>query len=152
MSRKSSGSSAHVIGLGLCAFAIYAGTHGIGLSHESHGSAYSLARSAGFSATEARTMAAIARPESGLCTHARGDVGLQTATWGPSIGLWQVRSRKADYGTGRPRDASRLTDPAFNAASARSIYLSQGYGAWTTHGSPGYYAALGKPSPTHRTC
>jgi hypothetical protein len=67
-----------------------------------------------------------------------GDIGLQNGTWGPSVGLWQIRSLKAQYGTGGDRDASRLTDPAFNAKAMVSI---SGAGAnwrpWSTytHGS-----------------
>jgi hypothetical protein len=82
---------------------------------------YDLARTAGLSPTAAVVAAAVALAESGGNTAAVGDVSLQTGTWGPSIGLWQIRSLKADYGTGRARDAARLADPAFNARSMVEI-------------------------------
>lgn len=89
---------------------------------------YSLARSTGLDPAKAGIATAIAMAESGLRTDAMGDTGIQTSVWGPSVGLWQVRSLKADRGTGRTRDASRLTDPAFNA---RAMYeISAGGTNW----------------------
>ncbi len=105
---------------------------------------YTLARGAGFDPATAAIMVAIAGPESGYRTDARGDVGLQTSVWGPSIGLWQIRSLKAQTGTGGTRDASRLTDPTFNAKSAYSIYKGQGLGAWSTYTSGAYRGFLTK--------
>jgi hypothetical protein len=89
---------------------------------------YTLAHQAGLSAMAATTATAIALAESGGKTDAVGDVGLQDAKWGPSIGLWQIRSLKAETGTGSPRDASRLKDPYFNAKAMVSI--SGGGGSW----------------------
>lgn len=82
---------------------------------------YALARDAGLDPAAAVIATAIAIGESGLRTDAVGDVALQDATWGPSIGLWQIRSLRAESGTGGPRDATRLTDPRFNARSMASI-------------------------------
>lgn len=79
------------------------------------------ARQAGFSGQALATMIAIVLAESGGDPDIRGDISLQNATWGPSVGLAQVRSLKAETGTGRPRDATRLTDPSFNLRSAFSI-------------------------------
>lgn len=107
------------------------------------GQVYTLARDAGFDPATATLMTAIAAGESGLRTDAEGDKGLTDSTWGPSIGLWQIRSIKAQTGTGGPRDASRLKDPAFNAASARSIYKGQGLGAWSVYTSGAYRSHLG---------
>lgn len=64
-----------------------------------------------------------------------GDRTLQTAKWGPSVGLWQIRSLKAEKGKGTTRDQDRLTDPAFNA---KAMYEISGGGksfdAWSvTH-------------------
>jgi murein DD-endopeptidase MepM/ murein hydrolase activator NlpD len=87
------------------------------------------ARAAGFSGEALVIALAIAKGESGWRTDAVGDVLLQTAEWGPSIGLWQIRSRKAETGTGGTRDANRLTDPAHNARSAYT--LSAGGRSWT---------------------
>lgn len=92
----------------------------------------------GFRGEDAALMVAIAMGESGGNTDATGDVTLQNATFGPSFGLWQVRSIKAQTGTGQERDASRLKDPFFNARSAASIRKSQGLNAWTVF-SKGIY-------------
>jgi hypothetical protein len=105
---------------------------------------YQLARSVGLDPAQAATATAIAMAESGLRTDAVGDAGIQTATWGPSIGLWQIRSLKADRGTGRARDADRLTDPQHNA---RAMYEISGGGTnwrpWSVFTSGKYrdYAA-----------
>lgn len=64
---------------------------------------------------------AIAMAESGGDPTKLGDLTLQDSEWGPSVGLWQIRSRKAEKGKGSTRDADRLTDPAFNAKSMMSI-------------------------------
>lgn len=59
--------------------------------------------------------------ESGGNPDAAGDQSLANGKWGPSIGLWQVRSLNAERGTGATRDANRLTDPSFNARSMHAI-------------------------------
>lgn len=105
---------------------------------------YSLARGAGLSAAGATVATAIALGESGGRTDAQGDVGLQDSKWGPSIGLWQIRSLKAEYGTGGPRDATRLTDPYFNAASMVAISGKGGnWRPWTVFTSGAYKKYLG---------
>lgn len=75
---------------------------------------------------------AIAWAESGLDPEAVGDESLIDDTWGPSIGLWQIRSLRADTGTGRPRDRTRLTDPEFNARAMAAISNNGTYwGPWS---------------------
>lgn len=64
---------------------------------------------------------AIAKAESNLNPSAVGDKRLVSETWGPSIGLWQIRSLHTHRGTGKERDATRLHDPAFNARAMRII-------------------------------
>lgn len=103
-----------------------------------------LALGAGFNASEAVTATAIALAESGGRTDAQGDTGITTAVWGPSVGLWQIRSLKSDSGTGRTRDATRLTDPKFNAQSARAIYKASGWSPWSVYKSGAYRAHLSK--------
>ncbi len=76
---------------------------------------------------------AIALAESGGRENAEGDLALQNATWGPSIGLWQIRSLKAESGKGTVRDATRLKDPAFNAKAMFAISNGgKNWGPWTT--------------------
>lgn len=98
-----------------------------------------LARGAGFVGGALVTAVAVARAESGWRPGAVGDTALVNATWGPSIGLWQIRSLNADRGTGRPRDALRLTDPAFNARSAHTISdAGRNWGPWTVYRTGAY--------------
>jgi hypothetical protein len=82
---------------------------------------YRLALGAGLGHEPAVVATAIAWAESGLRPDAVGDVGLTDGTWGPSIGLWQIRSLRADTGTGKERDVERLGDPSFNARSMVAI-------------------------------
>lgn len=100
---------------------------------------YTLAKDAGLTPAAAAIATAIARAESGWRTDAVGDTTIQTDKWGPSVGLWQIRSLKADQGTGRSRDATRLTDPAFNA---RAMVEISGAGAnwrpWSVFTSGAY--------------
>jgi hypothetical protein len=107
--------------------------------------AANLARSVGLSGEQVVTAVAIAIAESNLNADAVGDVSLQNTTWGPSIGLWQIRSVKAEKGTGRSRDASRLKDPVFNA---RAMFQISGGGKnwtpWSTYKNGAYRQHLNK--------
>lgn len=78
-------------------------------------------RDAGFMGENLITMIAVSLAESGGDPDNVGDEALVNKTWGPSIGLAQIRSLWAQRGTGRSRDADRLTDPAFNARAAYEI-------------------------------
>ncbi|MCA1572464.1 MAG: hypothetical protein LC798_19625, partial [Chloroflexi bacterium] len=90
---------------------------------------YRLAVGAGLGHEASITATAIAWAESGLNPTAVGDSALVDDTWGPSYGLWQVRSLHEHHGTGKERDGVRLPEPAFNARSMASISR---YGAnWT---------------------
>lgn len=98
---------------------------------------YALARGAGLSHDQAVIATAIAAAEhrgQSIRTDALGDLSLQTSTWGPSVGPWQIRSLRAETGTGRSRDITRLTEPTFNA---RSMYdISRGgrdWSPWSTY-------------------
>lgn len=101
------------------------------------------ASQAGFPAAQIPTAVAVALAESGGNTDDQGDVILQTAKWGPSVGLWQIRSLKGEAlssaaGADRYRDASKLTDPTFNAQAARAIWgEAGGWSPWSTY--PGTY-------------
>lgn len=95
---------------------------------------YITARAAGFTVYSAVTITAIAFAESGGNPAAIGDVSLQTATWGPSVGLTQVRSLKSETGTSKARDANKLTDPLFNLKAAYGISLGgTTFVPWTTY-------------------
>lgn len=109
----------------------------------SPGQVYGLARDAGLGVPEAVTATAIAFAESGGNASAVGDVSLENATWGPSVGLWQIRSLKADRGTGRTRDETRLADPTFNARSMATISNGgKSFKPWSTFTSGKFKAYM----------
>lgn len=100
---------------------------------------YAYARQAGLAPAAAAIATAIAAAESSLNSDAVGDVALENATWGPSVGLWQIRSLTAQYGTGQDRDASRLSDPAFNARAMADISgMGRSWSAWSTYKNGAY--------------
>lgn len=87
---------------------------------------------AGFRGDDLVTMAAITPGESGRRPDAVGDQNIAGELWGPSVGLWQIRTLWAQQGTGGPRDIDALTgDVAHQAAAARAVWDSQGFAAWT---------------------
>lgn len=71
-----------------------------------------------------------------------GDVELANATWGYSYGGFQIRSLRADKGTGRWRDEDQLLRPRFNARAAKAIRQGSGWDAWSTYTSGMYKAYL----------
>lgn len=101
------------------------------------------AYNAGFRGEALVTALAIARGESGWRADAVGDVAIAGGQWGPSIGLWQIRSLVAQTGTGRERDAAALRNPAHNARSAWTI--SRGatdWRPWTVYNTGAYRSHL----------
>ena len=79
-------------------------------------------RRAGFSGKALDTAFAVAMAESGGRMDRPGDVGIQTKKWGPSFGMFQIRSLKHWQDYNEPyRDGKRLTDADFNAKSAFTI-------------------------------
>ena len=83
---------------------------------------YTLLLQGGFDPQQARMMTAIAQAESARNPGAVGDVALQNGTWGPSVGLFQIRTLKAETGTGSDRDIQRLmNNPAEQVKAALNI-------------------------------
>jgi len=79
---------------------------------------------AGFKGQALVTAIAIAGAESSFNPAALGDLTLQGEKWGPSVGLWQIRSLKHWYnytGADKLREAAKLSDPYFNARAAYAI-------------------------------
>jgi hypothetical protein len=105
------------------------------------------AYNAGFRGDSLVTAVAIAAGESSYNSNALGDVGLQTAKWGPSQGLWQIRTlnNPSNYGypdTLRVADG-RLYDPQTNAEAAYA--LSNGgknFQPWSVYTSGKYQEFL----------
>jgi hypothetical protein len=110
---------------------------------------YALARDVGqLDPAAAAVATAVALAESGGRTDAEGDIGLQDGKWGPSIGLWQIRSLKAEYGKGQSvRDGARLKDPQFNAFAMATISNhGKNFNPWTTFTSGKYKSQLSRIS------
>ena len=117
------------------------------MSRLSFDEVYALARGAGLTPHAATVATAIAAAESGNNPAAVGDVALEDATWGPSVGLWQIRSLKAERGTGKARDVTRLKRPAFNARSMASISgKGKNFSPWSTYTSGAYKKHLAEAS------
>lgn len=95
---------------------------------------YAVNRQAGFNPASAVIMTAIQLAESGGRSDALGDETLQDTTWGPSVGTSQVRSLKAQTGTGGVRDILKLRDPLANAIAAFNISAGgRDYSDWTAY-------------------
>jgi hypothetical protein len=110
---------------------------------------------AGWPAGGADMMTAIAGAESGYDDSELGDVELEDATWGPSYGLFQIRTLKADTGTGSNRDINRLAGSDLEQARAALVISSNAtnYTPWTTYNTGAYlpfYHGAGAP-PTGST-
>lgn len=105
-------------------------------------------REAGFTGEALVTIVAIARAESGFDASVLGDIGLQDDTWGPSVGLLQIRSLKKERGTGGTRDELANLSPAANARAAWEI-SSHGrvFTPWSVFGSGAYRNHLADVRP-----
>lgn len=101
---------------------------------------YAALITAGFPSASAQTMTAIALGESGGDDAAQGDIALQDSTWGPSYGLFQIRTQKAATGTGGVRDIAALAGDI--DAQAKAAYEISGQGRdftpWTVYTSGRY--------------
>ena len=110
-----------------------------------------LAFEIGFTRDNARIASAIAMCEAPYLSNgeafsdfsAIGDQALANATWGYSYGGFQIRSLRADKGSGKIRDELALPDPSFNAYAARRIKLAAGsFSPWSTYVGGQYKAYL----------
>lgn len=87
-----------------------------------------LARDAGFPEATIQTAVDKAKCESGLNPKKLGDGKLTTEKWGPSVGIWQIRSTWEDTVSGGLRSAILNLDPKHNAKAA--FDLSAGGTDW----------------------
>lgn len=103
-----------------------------------------LAAIAGFTGDALRTAVAVALAESGGRPCAIGDEHLMDKTWGPSVGLWQVRTLKKESGLGTVRDINVLKDnPSAQAGAAYAISSGgRNWQPWTTY-KTGAYRSFG---------
>lgn len=105
---------------------------------------YAALLQAGFGHQAAIIMTAIAGAESGWDDTSLGDVALQNDEWGPSYGLFQIRTKKAQTGTGGWRDIAWLTGSNAHQAQAAYQISKQGtdYSPWTVYNTGAYQQHL----------
>lgn len=107
---------------------------------------YQLSRAAGLSVADSIIAVAVALAESSGDDTAIGDVSLQTTQWGPSVGIWQIRTLNAEMGTGSLRDINALKgNPAHQARAMASISGSgRDWSPWTAYNRGIYERFLGQ--------
>jgi Lysozyme like domain/Bacterial TSP3 repeat len=108
---------------------------------------YTLLLQGGFSPDQAHTMTAIAQAESARDPGAIGDVRLENHTWGPSVGLFQIRTLKSETGTGSDRDIEHLMGHP-EAQVEAALHISnhgRNYRPWSTFTSGSYRQFLDEP-------
>jgi len=110
----------------------------------SPGQIASVVKQAGWPLAEIPMAVAIVLGESSGYTDSRGDVSLMNGTWGPSIGLFQIRSLNSQKGKGTTRDEIANLDPLTNARHALEIRKSQGLAAWSVFNTGAYLKYMAK--------
>lgn len=110
------------------------------MSRRSASEVYAAARAAGLSAAQAVIATAIAAAESSFNDTAVGDTSLETNVWGPSVGVWQVRTLKSATGTGSDRDITALQGNLARQAQAMRNLSGGGtnWSPWTVYKSGAY--------------
>ncbi len=107
---------------------------------------------AGFRGHDLTTAVAVSMAESNGDPRCQGDVGLEDATWGPSVGLWQIRSYNSELGSGGTRDARTNLNPLTNASHAYQISNhGTDWGPWSTFNNGAYLAFMGAAATATRT-
>lgn len=110
-------------------------------------SARSLLTAAGFTGADLEVALGVAYAESEGFTDAVGDTTLINDKWGPSIGLFQIRSLRHPEQYPPPdnkRYADKLRDAQYNAAVAYAIVKKYGWKQWSTFNSGSYQKCAGK--------
>lgn len=102
---------------------------------------------AGFSGEALVTALAVGATESIGFTDFEGDTHLMDSTWGPSLSPWQIRSAKAQTGTGGERDAEALVADPWKQGAESAYVISNGgknFGPWTVYRKGTYRENLAK--------
>jgi len=101
-----------------------------------------LAREVGFGGDDVRIAAAVAMAESTGRPDAVGDQSLADGKWGPSIGLFQIRSLRRPEDFGFPdnlRVEESLYGPTYNAKTAKAIQnQARSWSPWSTFTNGAY--------------
>ena len=109
-----------------------------------------LATQAGFTGSDIKIAAAVAMAESKGDPVVIGDQKLVDHKWGPSIGLFQIRSLKHPEQFSPPdtlRVTAKLKDPLYNAKTAKAIKDAHNWKQWSTFTSGAYKQYMdGRPA------
>jgi hypothetical protein len=107
---------------------------------------FQAARAAGLSVPAAVIATAVALAESGGDDAILGDTTIQTGKWGPSVGIWQIRTVKSEYGTGSDRDLLALRGNVGRQAQAMRNISAGGtnWTPWTVYTRGTYQQYLGQ--------
>jgi hypothetical protein len=103
---------------------------------------------AGFRGERLTQAVAVAIAESNGVTGATGDTSLVDGKWGPSIGLWQIRSLQPSQRDRYPaeyplRERHANLDPLTNAKHAFAISNGgRDWSPWSTYGGPRYHEVM----------
>lgn len=101
---------------------------------------------AGFSPSDALTMTAIAGAETGGSWDDAdtGDVSLETSLWGPSYGVFQIRTQKPATGSGADRDIAALAGNLARQAAAAFHISNSGrdFSPWTVYNTGAFQRYL----------
>lgn len=110
------------------------------------GEIYQAARQAGLSVPAAIIATAIALAESGGDDRVLGDTTITGGGWGPSVGVWQIRTRTDQYGTGGDRDLLALQGNVPRQAKAMRNISAGGtnWAPWTVYTRGTYQKFLGQ--------
>ena len=127
----------------------YSSLHG-GVGKVSHKELMTLLYRKGFKGKALETAYAVAMAESSGRPGALGDLDKVDAKWGPSIGLFQIRSLKHWQQYHDPyRDAKRLTNPEYNVAAAFDKSIGgTNWKPWATFVSGKFAKFLGDAAAT----
>jgi hypothetical protein len=100
----------------------------------------------GLPVSAARTLSAISGAETSgsYDPNAIGDTSLETTKWGPSIGVFQIRTLKAETGTGSTRDIQWLQGSLVHQVAAAASISDNGrnFTPWSTYTSGKYQGYL----------
>lgn len=98
---------------------------------------------AGFRGDALVNIVAIGHRESGWDDNVQGDIGLMGNGWGPSVGVFQIRTLTADSGTGSDRDLQALVPGATPGVShsGQGNLPRQAAAAWAISGGGADFSA-----------
>lgn len=109
--------------------------------------ASTLLKAVGFQGEALAIALGVSHAESMRYSDAVGDLALVNEKWGPSIGLFQIRSLRHPEAYGKPdslRIAEKLRSPSYNAATAFALVAKFGWKQWSVYNSGSYKKYAGQ--------